>query len=142
MKQINLYTDGACSGNPGPGAWCYIIEYQGEEKIESKYYKYTTNNKMELLAVIEGLKVLNNIKEQCEITIYSDSQYVVRSINEWLPSWIKTNFKGKKNVELWQEYLEVSSFHKISAIHIKAHNGHYYNERCDKIAYDLSQKGK
>lgn len=138
MKQINLYTDGACSGNPGPGGWCYILEYKGTEKEGSGYLEYTTNNQMELQAVLEGLRILVNV-EPCEINLYSDSQYVTRTINEWLSGWVKTNFKGKKNIEMWKEYLELSKNHKVQAIWVKAHNGHSYNERCDSIAYNLSQ---
>lgn len=139
MKKVQLFTDGACSGNPGPGAWCFILKYMEAEKVQSQFYEYTTNNQMELLAVIEGIKVL---KVPVEIDLYSDSQYVIRAINEWLPGWIKTNFKGKKNIELWKEYLEVSKVHKINAFWVKAHNGHPENERCDSIAYNLSQNGK
>lgn len=82
------------------------------------------------------------VNRPCEISLYSDSQYVVRSINEWLPGWIKTNFKGKANIPMWKEYLELSKNHKITAIHVKAHNGDYYNERCDKVAYNLAQSLK
>ena len=94
---------------------------------------------MELKSVIEALKMLNR---PCEISLYSDSQYVVKSINEWLLGWVKTNFKGKKNVDMWREYLELTKKHKITAIHVKAHNGDYYNERCDKVAYNLAQSQK
>ena len=116
--------------------YIYILEYKGAEKECSGYSEYTTNNQMELQAVLEGLKV---IKEPCEIKLYSDSQYVTRTINEWLSGWIKTNFKGKKNIEMWKEYLELSKNHKIEAIWVKAHAGHSYNERCDSIAYTLAQ---
>ena len=97
---------------------------------------------MELQAVLEGLKALQNVKESLDINLYSDSQYVVRAINEWLHGWIKKNVKDKANVSMWQEYLELSQRHQITAVHVKAHNGEYYNERCDKIAYDLSQSLK
>lgn len=139
MKQINLYTDGACSGNPGHGGWCSILVYNGTEKEISGSEAWTTNNQMELKSVIEALKMLNR---PCGISLYSDSQYVVKSINEWLPGWVKTNFKGKKNVDMWREYLELTKKHKITAIHVKAHNGDYYNERCDKVAYNLAQSQK
>lgn len=139
MKVIELHTDGACSGNPGAGAWCYILKYKEHEKIGSKFVVYTTNNRMELISVIEGLKVL---KEPCEVHIYSDSQYVVKSINEWLESWVKTNFKGKANEDLWREYLEVSKNHNIKAIWVKGHNGDIMNERCNKIAQDLVKENK
>lgn len=98
---------------------------------------------MELRAVLEGLKFIKTCTfKGLDITLYSDSQYVVRSINEWLPGWIKTNFKGKKNIDMFKEYLELSGRHKITAIHVKAHNGNHFNERCDKIAYNLAQSLK
>lgn len=139
LTKIDLHTDGACSGNPGPGGWCSILVFKDIEKEISGSEAYTTNNQMELKAVLEGLKMVNR---PCEISLYSDSQYVIRSINEWLPGWIKTNFKGKANIPMWKEYLELSKNHKITAIHVKAHNGDYYNERCDKVAYNLAQSQK
>lgn len=143
LTKIDLHTDGACSGNPGPGGWCSILVFKDIEKEISGSEAYTTNNQMELKAVIEGLKFIKTSTfKGLDINLYSDSQYVVRSINEWLPGWIKTNFKGKKNIDMWKEYLELSQRHKITAIHVKAHNGDYYNERCDKIAYDLAQSQK
>lgn len=139
MKIIELHTDGACSGNPGPGAWCYILKFKEIEKISSGFVNYTTNNKMELISVIEGLKAL---KENCEVNLYSDSQYVVKAINDWLQGWVKTNFKGKANEELWRAYLEVSKNHKINAIWVKGHNGDIMNERCNKIAQSLCKTNK
>lgn len=141
LTKIDLYTDGACSGNPGPGGWCCIIVLGNQEKELSGFVEYTTNNQMELQSVLEGLATLQNTKEPLDINLYSDSMYVVRTINEWLSGWFKTNFKGKKNVEMWKEYIRLSQRHKITAIHVKAHSGHHYNERCDKIAYTLSQSG-
>ena len=135
MKEINLYTDGACSGNPGPGGWAFILEYKNVQKEMSGAEKFTTNNKMELLAVIEGLKV---IKEPCIINLYSDSQYVIKSINEWLSGWIAKGWKNSsgevKNKELWQLYVELAKQHVIKGIWVKAHNGHILNERCDTLA--------
>lgn len=139
LTKIDIHTDGACSGNPGPGGWCSILVYNGTEKEISGSEAWATNNQMELKSVIEALKMLNR---PCEISLYSDSQYVVKSINEWLPGWVKTNFKGKKNVDMWREYVELAKKHKITAIHVKAHNGDYYNERCDKVAYNLAQSQK
>ena len=139
LTKIDIHTDGACSGNPGPGGWCSILVYNGTEKEISGSEAWATNNQMELKSVIEALKMLNR---PCEISLYSDSQYVVKSINEWLPGWVKTNFKGKKNVDMWKEYVELAKKHKITAIHVKAHNGDYYNERCDKVAYNLAQSQK
>ena len=143
LIKIDLHADGACSGNPGPGGWCSILVFQGVEKVLSGSEAYTTNNKMELQAVLEGLIYIRTMTfKALDISLYSDSQYVTRTINEWLPGWVKSNFKGKKNVDLWREYLELSQRHRITAIHVKAHNGDHYNERCDKIAYNLSQSLK
>jgi len=142
LTKIDLHTDGACSGNPGPGGWCSILVLGNQEKVLSGSESWTTNNQMELRSVLEGLKALQNVKEPLDINLYSDSQYVTRTINEWLPGWVKTNFKGKKNIEMWREYLELSKNHRITAIHVKAHNGDYYNERCDKVAYKLAQSQK
>lgn len=136
LKQVQIYTDGACSGNPGKGGYASILIYNGHEKVISGYEENTTNNIMELTAVIEALKAL---KEPCEVTIYSDSQYVVSGINEWLKGWIEKGWRGanKKpvaNQELWQKYLVVSKIHKIQMIKVKGHSDNEYNNRCDKIA--------
>lgn len=139
MKKVNLFSDGSALGNPGPGGYCTILKYKDKEKIIKGSEPLTTNNKMELRAVIEGLK---SLKEPCEVTIYSDSNYVVKSINEWLDSWIKKSFKNVKNVDLWKEYIKVSSPHKIKAIWVKGHSGHIENERCDKIAKNEAKRVK
>ena len=142
MKKIHLYSDGSSLGNPGPGGWGTILEFNGIKKELSGGDYITTNNKMELQGVIEGLKAL---KEPCEVKIISDSKYVVQGINEWLSGWIKNNWKTAtkqpvKNKELWQEYVEVSKPHKISAIWVKGHAGHKENERCDIIARTNAKK--
>jgi len=139
MKKVNLFSDGSAFGNPGPGGYCTILKYKDKEKIIKGSEPLTTNNKMELRAVIEGLK---SLKEPCEVTIYSDSNYVVKSINEWLDSWIKKSFKNVKNVDLWKEYIKVSSPHKIKAIWVRGHSGHIENERCDKIAKNEAKRVK
>ena len=131
LKKIEIFTDGSSLGNPGPGGWCAILRYKNHEKTLSGGEEYTTNNKMELMAVIEALKVL---KEPCEIDLYSDSTYVLKGISEWLEGWVKKNFKNVKNPELWQEFLEVSKPHKINVKWVKGHAGHRENEICDKIA--------
>ncbi|KEA45265.1 ribonuclease HI [Campylobacter mucosalis] len=131
MKTICLFSDGSCLNNPGPGGWACILEFRGVIKELSGGQADTTNNQMELRAVIEGLRVL---KEPCEVRLYTDSSYVANSINEWLPGWVNKNFKNVKNVELWQEFLEISKPHKIIATWVKAHNGHPQNERCDELA--------
>ena len=141
-KNITLYSDGSSLGNPGPGGWGTILEFNGHEKELSGGNIHTTNNQMELLGVIEGLKAL---KEPCIVEIYSDSKYVVQAINEWLSNWIKNNWKtaGKqpvKNLELWQEYLEVAKKHTIKANWVKGHAGHPQNERCDILAKNEAEK--
>ncbi len=139
MKKIEIFTDGSSLGNPGPGGWCAILRYKKNEKIISGGEEFTTNNKMELTAVIEALKAL---KEPCEIELFSDSTYVLKGINEWLVNWIKKNFKNVKNVELWREFLEISKPHKINIHWVKGHSGHKENEICDKIAKEEALKRK
>ena len=136
MKKIEIFTDGACSGNPGPGGWGAILRYQKVEKELSGAEPNTTNNKMELTAVIEALKAL---KEPCNVTLSTDSQYVMKGFTEWLPGWIENNWKSSSkkpvaNQELWQELKEQTSRHHIKWIWIKGHNGHPENERCDALA--------
>ena len=137
MKKVNIYTDGACSGNPGPGGWGAILEFNGREKELSGCEAETTNNKMELTAVIEALKAL---KEPCEVTVTTDSQYVCNGINlGWAKGWKANGWKkaDKKpalNVELWDELLSLCEAHKVSFVWIKGHDGHPYNERCDRLA--------
>lgn len=144
MKEINLYSDGSSLGNPGPGGWGTILEFNGKEKELSGPEENTTNNKMELRGVIEGLKAL---KEPCKVNIISDSTYVVKGINEWLAGWIRNNWKTAakkpvKNIELWQEYVKVSNSHTINAIWVKGHAGHEHNERCDILARTEAEKLK
>jgi ribonuclease HI len=131
MKKVHLYSDGSSLGNPGYGGYCAILKFGQAEKVISGSQKLATNNQMELKAVIEGLKAL---KEPCDVTITSDSSYVVKGINEWLSGWIKKDFKKVKNPDLWKEYIEASKAHKINAIWVKGHAGHDENERCDDIA--------
>jgi ribonuclease HI len=131
MKQVHLYSDGSSLGNPGFGGYCAILKFGKAEKIVSGGQKLATNNQMELKAVIEGLKAL---KEPCDVTITSDSSYVVKGINEWLSGWIKKDFKKVKNPDLWQEYVKVSKPHRVKAIWVRGHAGHEENERCDDIA--------
>ena len=131
MKKIALFCDGSSLGNPGFGGYCAILRYGDNERIISGGQKDATNNQMELLAVIKGLEAL---REPCEVTITSDSSYVVKGINEWLSGWVKKNFAKVKNPELWEYYLQVAKGHKIKAIWVRGHNGHEENERCDIIA--------
>jgi ribonuclease HI len=144
VKKINLYSDGSSLGNPGPGGYGTILEFNGKQKELSGGEENTTNNRMELKGVIEGLKAL---KEPCDVHITSDSTYVVKGINEWLSSWIKNNWRSStkkpvKNDDLWKEYVEVSKNHKIIASWVKGHAGHEENERCDILAKDFAQNIK
>lgn len=137
MKKVNLYTDGACSYNPGPGGWAAILEYNGHEKEISGYEPDTTNNRMELSAVINGLIAL---KESCDITIYTDSAYVLNAFEKgWIQSWQRNGWKNSKkqtveNVELWQQLVNLTKEHNTSWVKVKGHSGHEYNERCDSLA--------
>ncbi|WP_373036284.1 ribonuclease HI [Sulfurimonas sp.] len=139
MKKITLFSDGSALGNPGPGGYGVILRYGDKEKEIVGSEVHTTNNRMELLAVIQGLRALN---EKCEVDIISDSSYVVKGINEWLVNWIKRDFKKVKNPDLWKEYIEASQGHKINAIWVRGHDGHEENERCDQLARDEAQKVK
>ncbi|MDD3324554.1 MAG: ribonuclease HI [Sulfurospirillaceae bacterium] len=139
MKKISLFCDGSSLGNPGEGGYCAILRYGQSEKIVSGGQKNATNNQMELLAVIKGLEAL---KEPCDVSIVSDSSYVVKGINEWLANWVKKNFAKVKNPELWRDYIEVSRKHKVHAIWVRGHDGHEENERCDKIAKEEAIKLK
>lgn len=139
MKKIYLFSDGSSLGNPGEGGYCAILRYNDREKIIKGGKKIATNNQMELLAVIEGLKAL---KEPCEVEIVSDSSYVVRGINEWLRNWEKRDFAKVKNPDLWREYIKVSKRHSVKATWVRGHAGHKENEICDKIAKEEAQKLK
>ena len=139
MKKIAIFTDGSSLGNPGPGGWCAILRYKNYEKIIKGGETYTTNNRMELKAVIEALKIL---KEPCEIELFSDSTYVLKGINEWLKNWIKKDFKNVKNEDLWKEFIEVSKNHKINIHWVKGHSGHIENEKCDTISKEEAKKRK
>jgi ribonuclease HI len=139
LKKITLFSDGSALGNPGPGGFGTILRFKESERIISGGEVYTTNNRMELRGVIEGLKAL---KEPCEVEVISDSSYVVKGINEWLANWVKRSFKKVKNPDLWQEYIEVSKPHKIHATWVRGHDGHEENERCDDIAREVAQKYK
>ncbi len=131
MKTIYLYCDGSSLGNPGFGGYCAILKYKDKKKIVKGAEKNATNNQMELLAAIRGIE---SLKEPCNIKLVSDSNYVVKAINEWLQGWIKKDFKNVKNIELWKRYIKAAHSHKVEATWVKGHNGHEENEECDKIA--------
>jgi ribonuclease HI len=139
QKQITLYSDGSSLGNPGPGGYGGILEYNGKRKEYSGAQAHTTNNRMELQGVIEGLKLL---KEPCNVEVISDSSYVVKAINEWLDGWIRKDFAKVKNVDLWKEYLDAAAPHNIKGTWIRGHNGHPENERCDQLARDEAERIK
>ncbi len=142
MKKVKVFVDGACKGNPGPGGYAAILKCRNYTKEISGYEPNTTNNKMELKAVIMALREL---KEPCDVCLYTDSKYVIKGMTEWIHSWIKrgwvtANKKEVLNKELWEELLRLSKKHKIKWIWIKAHNKHPENERCDRLAKSAIQK--
>ncbi|MBC7888040.1 MAG: ribonuclease HI [Ferruginibacter sp.] len=134
MENILLYTDGSSRGNPGPGGYGAILIWGGHRKELSKGFRLTTNNRMELLAVIAGLEAIK--KNELPVTVYSDSQYVVNSVEKgWLKTWIKTDFKGgKKNSDLWKHYHELAKKFNIKFVWVKGHANNPYNHRCDELA--------
>ena len=142
--EVEVYTDGACSNNPGVGGYGAILFYkdsngQVHEKKLSKGFNMTTNNRMELMAVIDALSVL---KKPCKVKLYSDSKYVIDSINQkWLDGWIKKNWRLNtnnpvKNIDLWKKFIEVSKIHEIEFIWVKGHASNKFNEMCDKMAVE------
>ena len=145
MESVIIYTDGACSGNPGPGGWGSILMYKDKKKEISGGCKETTNNIMEITAVVEALKIL---KYPCEVKIYSDSAYVVNAFNNgWIYNWNKSNWKTSnnkpvKNKELWEELYNLTKVHKVEFIKVKGHSDNEYNNRCDKLAVEATNKLK
>lgn len=137
MDKVTIYTDGACSGNPGPGGWGSILMAGTNQKEISGGKKDTTNNVMELTAVIEALKLL---KRPCEVDLYSDSAYVVNAfLQNWISGWMKNNWKNSskeevKNKELWQELVSLTKTHKVTFHKVKGHSDNEYNNRCDELA--------
>lgn len=136
IHTVKIYTDGACRGNPGPGGWGVILIYGKKQKELSGGEKNTTNNRMELTAVIKALEAL---KRSSDVEIFSDSSYVIRGMNEWVFNWIKKQWKtpdGKlrKNSDLWQTLVDLSNKHNIKWIWVRGHDGHSFNERADQLA--------
>jgi ribonuclease HI len=141
---VELYTDGACSGNPGPGGWAYILKHpgSGKEKSASGGESSTTNNRMELISVIQGLRSLDR---PCVVELYSDSQYVVKGLREWMDGWKKKGWKrGRKapvmNVELWKQLDELREIHTLKCHWVRGHSEHPENERCDRMAVAAIEK--
>ena len=137
MEEVIIYTDGACSGNPGPGGWGSILMYKGNKKEISGGKEDTTNNVMELTAVIEGLKLL---KFPCKVKLYSDSAYVVNAFaQKWIYGWLKNGWKNSskepvKNKELWEELYNLTKIHEVEFVKVKGHSDNEYNNRCDELA--------
>lgn len=136
-KTVDLYTDGACSGNPGPGGWCAILRYGEHEKVLSGFMQHTTNNRMEIYAVIAGLKALNTA---CDVNVYSDSAYLVNAFTKgWITRWQANDWKTAakepvENQDLWRQLLIVMQRHRVFWHKVQGHSGHELNNRCDKIA--------
>lgn len=144
--EVILFTDGACTGNPGPGGWAYILRHPatGKEARASGGAEATTNNRMELRAVIEGLKAL---KRSARVRVVTDSEYVSTGMSAWVAGWIRNNWrrgrKGKepvKNVELWQELVALCAHHQVSFEHVAGHAGHPENEECDRLAVEAARR--
>jgi ribonuclease HI len=141
LSSVRLFTDGACSGNPGPGGWAFILKHSssGETKDDSGAERDTTNNRMELTSVIKGLRAL---KRPCRVEVVTDSQYVAKGISEWLPNWKRQGwqrregkrFKPVVNLDLWQELDELLGMHHVRVTHVLGHAGHPENEACDRMA--------
>ena len=137
MKNVTIYTDGACSGNPGPGGWGAVLRYGAHERELSGGEAQTTNNRMELTAVIEALRLL---KEPCEVELYSDSKYVIDALSKgWVYGWQKKGWKKSDNspalnVDLWERLLPLLKMHEVEFVWVKGHAGHPENERCDRLA--------
>ena len=143
MKKVSIYTDGACRGNPGNGGWAAILEYKGIRREICGGERQTTNNRMELVAVIEAL---SRLKEPCEVDLYSDSKYVIDGLSKgWARSWKARGWKKSDNSpalnpDLWEKLLELSKVHKLSYNWVKGHDGHPENERCDELATGEADK--
>lgn len=140
--QIHMYTDGSALGNPGPGGYGIIIELVGKQYIKeyAQGFAYTTNNRMELLAVIVGLETLK--KQPMDVVVFSDSKYVIDSVEKkWVFGWKAKNFKGKKNPDLWKRFLVVYALHNVRFQWVKGHNDHPQNERCDRLAVNAAKNG-
>lgn len=137
MKHVDIFTDGACAGNPGKGGWGVILRYGTYQKELFGSEEHTTNNRMELTAAIEALYAL---KEPCDVTLTTDSKYLTEPINQgWVwkwkeHSWCKSNKKPAENIDLWEQLLDLISIHNVNFVWVKGHNGHPENERCDALA--------
>ena len=140
MEIIEIYTDGSSLGNPGPGGYGIVMKYKGKEKKISQGYQLTTNNRMELMAVVEALRSLNDTALDKEIHIYSDSKYVIDAVEKkWVFGWVKKGFLNKKNEDLWKRFLNEYAKYKVYFHWVKGHSGHTENEICDKLAKQAAE---
>ena len=145
MKAIEIYTDGACSGNPGPGGWGVVLLYQGNKKELSGFQPETTNNRMELFAAIQGLAAL---RESCEVTLYSDSSYLINAFEKhWLDNWQRNGWKTSskspvENQDLWKLLLLHVKNHRVRFVKVKGHSDNAYNNRCDEMAVAAIRNGR
>jgi len=144
LPHVDLFTDGACSGNPGPGGWAYILHHRDRdtEIVASDGERQTTNNQMELLAVINGLK---RLKKPCRVDLYSDSQYVVKGLQSWMEQWKAKGWRrgrreAVKNLALWKELDALRQIHRVNATWVQAHGDHPENERCDQLAVAAAER--
>lgn len=143
MKEVVLYTDGACSGNPGPGGYGVVLLYRDFRKEISGGFQNTTNNRMEILGVVVGL---SNLKERCKVTVYTDSQYVVNAIEKgWAKKWrsngwMRNNKEPALNADLWERLLKLCEFHQVRFSWVRGHNGNPENERCDRLAVEAAKQ--
>ncbi|MDA1028202.1 MAG: ribonuclease HI [Bacteroidetes bacterium] len=139
MKNVTIYTDGACSGNPGPGGWAALLMYGDKERVITGYEAHTTNNRMELAAVVESLRVL---KEKCLVAVHTDSSYVANAFNEnWIEGWVKRGWKTAdkkpvKNQDLWEELLKQMDRHQVTFVKVKGHSTDEFNNRVDRLAVE------
>ncbi len=140
-NKINIYTDGACSGNPGPGAYAAILLYKDKEKVISGFKEQTTNQEMEILAVLNAFKAIKN--KGIEINLYSDSKYALDGMTAWMHDWAKKDWKKEiKHKNIWQEIYGLYNTLKINCVWVKGHSDNLYNEKCDKIARNLIKENK
>jgi ribonuclease HI len=140
LETIEIYTDGSSLGNPGPGGYGIVLKHKGKRKTASQGFRKTTNNRMELLAVIEALKLLNDAARTMEVHLYSDSKYVLDAISKgWVFNWVKKGFKGKKNEDLWRRFLNIYPRFTIKLHWVKGHSGVPENEVCDKLAKEAAE---
>jgi ribonuclease HI len=143
MTEVEIYTDGACSGNPGPGGWAAVLQSKGRFKEISGFAPHTTNQRMELTAAVEGLKAL---KQNCAVTLYSDSAYLVNAFRQdWFAKWEKNGWQNARrqpveNQDLWKELLRLSRVHRVTWVKVKGHAGDQWNERCDVLAREAIVK--